>query len=194
MAATVVLESEIRAFRTAAAFAAWLKRQHARSTAVWLRIYKKASGVPGISYAQALEEALCWGWIDGQSKSFDEASYLQRFTPRRPRSNWSKINRDHVDRLEREGRMQAAGRAQVDAAKADGRWDLAYDSPSAARVPDDFLAALAAHPEALTFYEGLNRVNHYAVAYRLQTASTPAVRQRRFIRLLEAMRAGRSLH
>jgi uncharacterized protein YdeI (YjbR/CyaY-like superfamily) len=149
--------------------------------------------VRSISHAEALDEALCWGWIDGQAKPYDARSWLQRYTPRRPHSAWSNRNRQHVDRLEREGRMQPNGRAQVDAAKSDGRWDRAYDSPSNARVPEDFLHALRADKGALEFFESLTRANVYAVCYRLQTAKKPETRQRRFEQLLQMMKERRRL-
>lgn len=126
MAPIVPNPKKIRSFRTGAAFERWLRSNHARETELWLRIYKRASGVPSVTYAGALDVALCWGWIDGVRKSFDDLSYLQRYTPRRPKSIWSQVNRDHISRLTAAGRMTPAGQRQVDAAKADGRWAAAY--------------------------------------------------------------------
>lgn len=183
-----------RTFASPAAWRAWLAEHHATSTGLWLRLFKKDSGRQGLSHASALDEALCWGWIDGQSKPFDASSWLQRYSPRRPRSLWSKRNRDIVARLTTEGRMQPSGQAQVDAAKADGRWDQAYDSPANATVPDDFIAALRRHKGALAFFRTLNRTNHFAVAYRLQTAVKPETRQRRLERLVQMMKDRQRLY
>jgi uncharacterized protein YdeI (YjbR/CyaY-like superfamily) len=161
---------------------------------VWLRFFKKGSGVRSLTHAEALDEALCWGWIDGQARPYDKRSWLQRFTPRRPGSGWSKRNREHVARLERENRMKPSGREQVDAAKRDGRWGRAYDSPANAQVPSDFLQALRRHRVALAFFKSLNRANVYAICYRLQSARKPETRQRRFERLLQLMKVGKKLH
>ncbi len=184
----------MRSFATPRSWATWLKKNHASAEGLWIRFFKKGSGIRSMDYQEALQEALCWGWIDGQSKPYDETSWLQRYTPRRASSGWSKRNRDIVARLESEGRMQESGRAQVDAAKADGRWDRAYDSPANAQVPDDFLQALSAHPAALAFFETLNRANLYAITYRLQTAKKPETRQRRLDVLLDMMIAGKPIH
>lgn len=184
----------IRAFSTPMALGVWLRKHHADSSGVWIKFYKKSSGVRSITYAQALDEALCWGWIDGQARPLDERAWLQRYTPRRSRSGWSKRNRDHVARLTKEGRMQPSGVAAVAAAKADGRWRQAYDSPSASKVPADFLKAVAAHPKAEAFFKTLNRANLYAISYRLQTAKKPATRARRFEQLLQMMKDGKKLH
>lgn len=186
--------SEIQAFSGPQAWAAWLKRQHAKSDGVWIRFYRKASGVATISHDDALDEALCWGWIDAQAKPFDAQSWLQRFTPRRPRSAWSKRNREHYDRLCKASRMQPSGQAQVDAAKADGRWAQAYDAPSQSQVPADFLAALARFKRAEAFYRTLNRANQFAISYRLQTAKKPETRQRRFEAILQMMKDGKKFH
>jgi uncharacterized protein YdeI (YjbR/CyaY-like superfamily) len=182
------------AFVSGPTWAAWLKRQHAKSAGVWVKFFKKASGVATVSHAQALDEALCWGWIDGQARPFDDSAYLQRFSPRRPRSGWSKRNREHVMRLEREGRMQPSGAAQVAAAKADGRWEQAYDSPRHAKVPDDFLQALTKYRKAEAFFKTLNRANLYAISYRLQTARRPETRARRFDQILQMMKDGKKFH
>jgi uncharacterized protein YdeI (YjbR/CyaY-like superfamily) len=183
-----------RTFRSAAAWGAWLATHHDRSPGVWLRFFKKSTGKQTLTHALALDEALCWGWIDGQARPYDDESWLQRYTPRRPRSAWSKRNRDLVARLEHEGRMQPSGRAQVDAARGDGRWDRAYESPANAQVPDDFLRALRRHKGALAFFRGLNRANVFAIAYRLQTAKRPETRQRRLAQLVQMMQDGERLH
>ena len=182
------------AFQTPEAWAAWLEAHHASSSGVWIKFFKKGSGVATVTYEQALDEALCWGWIDGQLKPFDETAWLRRFTPRGPRSIWAKRNREHVARLIREGRMRPSGLAQVEAAKADGRWDAAYDSPSASEVPADFLAALAKHKKAEAFFNTLNKANRYAISHRLQTARKPETRARRFEQLLQMMKDGKRLH
>lgn len=184
----------IRPFATPKALGAWLRRHHADSSGLWIKFYKKSSGVRSITYAQALDEALCWGWIDGQARPFDEQAWLQRFTPRRARSGWSKRNRTHVARLTKEGRMQPSGLAEVAAAKADGRWEKAYDSPSASQVPADFLKALAEDGKAESFFKTLNRANLYAITYRLQTAKKPETRARRFEQILRMMKEGKKFH
>jgi uncharacterized protein YdeI (YjbR/CyaY-like superfamily) len=186
--------TRMKAFETPGAWAGWLAEHHADADGVWLRFFKKDSGVPSITYSQALDEALCWGWIDGQARPRDSRSWLQRFTPRRPRSAWSKRNRDHVARLEREGRMQPSGREQVEAAKRNGRWDQAYDSPANSEVPEDFLRTLRRDKRALAFFQGLNRANVYAICYRLQTAKKPETRRRRLEAILQMMKEGRPFH
>ena len=184
----------VKTFKSPEEWGKWLAQHHARADGVWLRFFKKESGVRSLTHAEALDEALCWGWIDGQARPSDARSWLQRYTPRRPRSGWSKRNREHVARLEREGRMKPSGREQVDAAKKDGRWDRAYDSPANIEVPEDFLRTLRRHKGALGFFESLNRANVYAICYRLQTARTPATRQRRFELLLKLMKDRQKLH
>jgi uncharacterized protein YdeI (YjbR/CyaY-like superfamily) len=181
-------------FASPRAWASWLKRNHAKSTGLWVRFFRKGSGTPSITRAQALAEALCWGWIDGQASPFDETSWLQRYSPRRAHSAWSKRNREHIARLEREGRMRPSGIAAVAAAKADGRWQRAYDSPSVSEVPADFAGAVAKHKRAFAFFKGLNRANLYAISYRLQTAKKPETRQRRFEQILQMMKEGRRFH
>jgi uncharacterized protein YdeI (YjbR/CyaY-like superfamily) len=172
----------------------WLRRNHTSSKGVWLRLYKKDSGRQGLTYEQALEEALCYGWIDGQSKPNDKDSWLQKFTPRRPRGTWSKRNRDRVARLTSQGRMKAAGLKAVQAAKEDGRWDRAYDSPAQMRIPPDFLAALKKDRRAYAFFKTLNKANTYAIAWRLQTAKKPETRARRMAALLAMLSRGEKLH
>lgn len=175
---------------TAAEWHAWLDAHHATADGVWLRLYKKASGVATVSYDQALDSALCYGWIDGQVKSLDAASYKQKFTPRRKASLWSKRNIEHVARLTAEGRMQPAGLSEVARAQADGRWEAAYDRPSQMTPPDDLLAALQNNPQAQTFYNTLNKTNVYAIAWSLQTAKTEVTRKRRLEKILTMLTQG----
>jgi uncharacterized protein YdeI (YjbR/CyaY-like superfamily) len=186
--------AKIRGFRSSAAFRRWLAANHGRTEGIWLRIFKKASGRPSISYPEALDAALCFGWIDGLKHSHDELSWLQKFTPRRARSGWSKINTQHAERLIRAGRMQPPGRAQVEAAKNDGRWTAAYDSSNHATFPDHFLMALGKNKKAKAFFDSLSQANRYAIAYRLQTAKRPETRQRRIETILEMLRRGESFH
>lgn len=183
-----------RSFRSAAEFRAWLSREHARAAGLLVRLYKKESGVVSISYSEALEQALCFGWIDGQKLPFDAGSWVQKFCPRRAKSGWSKINAARVDRLIREGRMMPAGLAAVEAAKADGRWSAAYDSPANATVPPEFVKALAANAKARQFYATLNRANLYAIAYRLQTAKRPETKLRRLKLIIGMLARGERFH
>ena len=176
------------------AWTAWLEAHHATERGVWLRLAKKASALRSLSYAEALDSALCYGWIDGQKKGFDADSWLQKFTPRGKRSVWSKINRDHVERLTAEGRMRPAGRAAVDAAKADGRWERAYDSARTATVPDALQAALDASPAASAAFAALNGANRYAVLYRVQNAVKPETRARRIAELVAMLERGEKIH
>jgi uncharacterized protein YdeI (YjbR/CyaY-like superfamily) len=159
-----------------------------------MRLYKKASGVTSVTYAEALDVALCFGWIDGQVKRGDELSYLQKFTPRRKRSLWSKRNVEYVARLTEAGLMMPAGIAEVERAKADGRWSAAYDRPSEMATPDYFLAALRKNPKAAAFFETLNKTNKYAIAWHLQTARTEETRKRRQDKILTMLEAGKKLH
>jgi len=187
--------ARIRAFATPAEWNAWLAAHHDREPELWLRLYKKASGIPSIDWEEAVVEALCWGWIDGIRKSGDDASYLQRFTPRRRGSVWSQKNRSHVERLLAEGRMQPAGLAQVAEAKADGRWDAAYEGSATMQVPADFLAALkAAPPTAQETFAGLNRQNLYSIAYRLNTAKRPETRAKRIGDFIAMLARGERFH
>jgi len=182
------------AFKLAAEFRAWLANNHHEPAGIWLRIFKKDSGQKTVTYAEALDQALCFGWIDGQKKTFDEHSWIQRFTPRRARSGWSKINTQHVERLTIAGLMMPAGVKAVEAAKADGRWQAAYDSGRNAAPPEDFLAALGNNKKAKTFFETLNRANVYAIVYRLQTAKKPETRARRMENILAMLSRGEKFH
>lgn len=167
---------------------------HASSNGIWLRFFKKGSGTASVTYDEALDEALCCGWIDGQLKKYDAKSWLRKFTPRGPKSAWSKRNVEHVRRLCKAGRMKPAGLKQVEAAQADGRWRRAYDSPSAMRMPQDFLVRLAKNKQALKFFESLNRANTYAIAYRLQTAKKPETREKRVKSILQMLASGQKFH
>ena len=158
----------------------WLKANHATENELWVKIFKKKSGVPSVSWNDVVVETLCWGWIDGVKKSLDDQAYLQRITPRKARSNWSKKNTEHAERLITAGRMEEPGLVQVRAAKADGRWENAYAPASEMKVPADFLAALESRPKAEEFFQTLNKSSQYAIAYGLSTAKRPETRQRRF--------------
>ena len=187
-------ELPVRAFRTLAEWERWLATNHAKAQGVWLRFFKKGSGVPTVSYAEAVEGALMYGWIDSQVKKHDARSYIQKFTPRRANSVWSKVNRDKVLALVRSGRMRPAGQAAVDAAKTDGRWDAAYDSPKASAPPADFLTALRADKKAAAFYKTLNRANTYAIEWRIHAAKRPETRAKRIAGLVAMLAAGKKLH
>jgi uncharacterized protein YdeI (YjbR/CyaY-like superfamily) len=186
--------NETLQFRTSAEFRKWLSANHRQSDGIWLRIFKKDSGEPTVTYAEALDDALCFGWIDGQKQSHDDFSWRQRFTPRRPQSGWSKINTQHAKRLIKAGRMKAAGQAQINAAKKDGRWTAAYDSQSTATFPEDFLAAVRRNKKTNAFFESLSKTNRYAIAYRLQTAKKPETRQRRMKMILAMLNRGEAFH
>ena len=181
-------------FADRTAFRQWLSAHHASQPGLWLRIAKAASSLQSINYADALDIALCFGWIDGQKRSYDADSFLQKFTPRQKRSPWSKLNREHVARLVAAGEMNPAGLAAVEAAKADGRWDRAYDSPGTATVPVDLQVALDAHPEAKAFFETLKGTNRYAILYRIQTAVKPETRARRIAEFVAMLQRRETLH
>ena len=181
-------------FKSARAFEAWLKKHHASSDGLWLKIAKRGADEPSVTYPEAVEIALCWGWIDGQKKGLDEQHFLQRFTPRRARSVWSKINVDKAAALIEAGRMQPPGYAQIEAAKADGRWARAYDGARTSAVPEDLSAALEAEPKAKAFFATLNAANRYAVLWRIQTAVRPETRARRIAQLVEMLARGETIH
>ena len=187
-------DSPILSFTTTKELTSWLAKHHEESTGIWMRLFKKNSDGTSITYAEALDMALCYGWIDGQKKPYDTESWLQKFTPRRPKSIWSKKNRGHIKRLEKSGEMKAAGIKQVEAAKADGRWEQAYDSSSNMVVPADFLIKLAKNKKALTFFKSLNKANTYSIACRLQTAKKPETRDNRMKAILEMLEKGDKFH
>ena len=181
-------------FKSAKAFESWLRKNHAKSDGLWLMIAKKGADAPSVTYAEAVEIALCWGWIDGQKKGLDDQHFLQRFTPRRARSIWSKVNIGKCAELTEAGRMQPSGQAQIDAAKADGRWAQAYDSARTSTVPDDLQAALDATPKAKAFFATINASNRYAVLWRVQTAVKPETRAKRIAQLVEMLARGEVIH
>ena len=182
------------AFADAAAFEAWLAEHHATEPDLWVRFAKKGAGVPSVSYDEALDAALCHGWIDGQVRTLDASWYLQRWTPRRPRSAWSKRNREKAEALIAAGRMRPAGLRQVEAARADGRWERAYDGPRTAAVPDDLRRALDAVPAAARFFATLSSQNRYSVIYRVETAKRPETRARKIRELVAMLAEERALH
>jgi uncharacterized protein YdeI (YjbR/CyaY-like superfamily) len=178
----------VRLFSSQRQWEAWLETNHRESDGVWLRLAKKGSGLSSVSYSEALEIAICYGWIDGQKKPESEQAWLQRFVPRSAKSLWSKINREKSLALIAQGRMQAAGLEAIESAKRSGRWESAYDSPKSAEVPDDLQAALDASPEATKFFLSLDRANRYAILFRIQTvkkAATRVAKIRQFVEMLE---------
>ena len=181
-------------FATTEEWEVWLEKNHATAPGVWMKFYKKNSGVPSIIWVEAVVVALCYGWIDSQAKSLDEKSYLQKFTPRGPKSMWSKINTEHVARLIKLGKMKPAGIAAVEAAKADGRWDRAYASPSTMTVPDAFLKLLEKNKKAKACFETLNKTNRYAIAFQLQTAKKQETLERRMQKFLNMLEKGEKLY
>lgn len=184
----------IKLFTTPQAWRAWLEKNHAKVDGVRVQFYKKDSRKKSINYHQALDEALCFGWIDSQANKYNADSYTQKFTPRRSQSMWSKRNRDHVTRLIKENRMTPAGLKVIESAKADGRWESAYDSPKNMKMPMDFLKALKKNKKAYAFYQTLNKANIYAIAWRLQTAKKPQTREKRFNALLAMLAEEKKLH
>jgi uncharacterized protein YdeI (YjbR/CyaY-like superfamily) len=187
-------ELPIVEFATRDEWRAWLAEEHATSSGVWLKIAKGGSGSTSVSYADALEVALCYGWIDGQKRKLDDAHWLQRFTPRKPRSRWSRINRDKASALIERGEMQPAGLREVEAARTDGRWDSAYAGQRTAAVPDDLRRALDAEPAAAEFFSTLDSRNRYAILYRVQDAKKPETRARRIDKFVAMLAAGEKLY
>jgi uncharacterized protein YdeI (YjbR/CyaY-like superfamily) len=181
-------------FATPAELEAWLEENHAGSEGVWLKFAKKGVEPPSVTYAEALELALCFGWIDSQKRGHDERHFLQRFTPRRPRGRWSKINREKAEALIAADRMRPAGMAEVEAAQADGRWEAAYEGARTAKVPDDLRRELDANPAAREFFEGLDGSNRYAILYRLDDAKKPETRERRLRKFLAMLERGEKIH
>ena len=182
------------AFESQAAWEAWLAANHTTSSGVWIKIAKKSSGIPTVTHAEALEGALCYGWIDGQRNKFDDVWFLQRFTPRRARSNWSKVNCGKAEKLIEEGRMRPAGLREVERARADGRWDAAYDAPSQATVPPDLQQALDENPAAAAFFATLNSQNRFAILYRIQDAKKPETRLRRIEKFVAMLNEGTKVY
>jgi len=189
-----VVPTTHRSFATRADLDAWLRDHHAKETELWVRVFKKGSGIVSVTWEDLVIAGLTWGWIDGLKKSLDEASFLQRMTPRRPKSVWSKKNCEHVERLIAEGVMQPQGLAHVEAAKKDGRWDQAYAGAADMVIPEDFLKALKKNAAAKKTYATLDRTNLYAIYHRLQTAKTPETRSRRIAKMIETLARGERFH
>jgi uncharacterized protein YdeI (YjbR/CyaY-like superfamily) len=193
MASPVPDQLPIVLFADAGELEAWLE-ENAGSDGAWLKIAKKGSGVKSVSYAEALEIALCFGWIDSQKRGFDEKHFLQRFTPRRPRGRWSRINREKAEALIAAGRMRPAGMAEVEAALTDGRWEAAYEGQRTAEVPADLQRELASRPAASDFFATLDSANRYAIVYRLDEAKRPETRERRLRKFVEMLERGERIH
>jgi uncharacterized protein YdeI (YjbR/CyaY-like superfamily) len=191
---TVKPELPIMPFASREAWEAWLEEEHATSDGLWLKIAKKGSGIETVTFAEALDAALCYGWIDSQRGGFDERYFLQRFTPRKPRSKWSQVNREKVAKLMEAGRMRPAGLREVEWAKADGRWDAAYESQSVATVPEDLRLELEKNEGARKFFETLDRANRYAILHRIQDAKKPETRARRIAQYVEMLAEGKKLY
>jgi uncharacterized protein YdeI (YjbR/CyaY-like superfamily) len=180
-------------FASAAEWEEWLEDNHAVSEGVWIKMAKKGAGIESVRYPEVLESALCFGWIDGRREALDERHFLQRFTPRRPRSRWSRINRETAERLIADGRMRPAGLAELERAKADGRWEAAYEGQKSAGVPDDLQRELDARPKAKAFFAQLNSQNRYAMLYGLQDAKRPETRARRLAKFVAMLEAGETI-
>jgi uncharacterized protein YdeI (YjbR/CyaY-like superfamily) len=181
-------------FASSAQWEQWLEDNHGACEGVWIEMAKKDSGIESVRYPEVLESALCFGWIDGRREALDERYFLQRYTPRRSRSRWSRINREKAERLIAEGRMRPAGLAEVERAKADGRWEVAYEGQNRSTVPDDLQRELDAHPTAKAFFAELNSQNRYAILYRLQEAKKPETRARRLGKFVAMLEAGETIY
>lgn len=193
-ASSVRREDPTRAFKDAPAWESWLAKHHTAADGIWMRMAKKASGIKSITYPEAVEVALCYGWIDGLKRPETPTTWLQRFTPRRRRSIWSEINRNKALGLIAGGRMKPAGLEEVARAKRDGRWDAAYASPKSATMPPDFQKELNRHPKAKAFFKTLSRTNSYAIMWRIQTAKKPETRARRIATYIEMLEKGETIH
>jgi len=181
-------------FETPGAFEKWLAKHHNKVDGILLRFFKKESGKKSITYKEAVDEALCYGWIDGRANKFDAESWIQKFTPRRPKSIWSKRNIENVERLTTLAKMKPAGLEEVAKAKADGRWTRAYDSPKEMQLPDDFMKALVKNKKAKAFFETLNKTNKYAIGWRLQTAKKPETKEKRIKAIIEMLSKEEKFH
>ncbi len=181
-------------FPTPSDWSGWLEKNHETSPGIWMKFAKKNSGIISITYDQALDIALCFGWIDSMVNTYDEKTYVQKFTPRRAKSMWSKTNVEHVKRLLEEGKMHPAGLKEMERAQSDGRWQAAYDSPAASTPPDDFMQELKKSPKSLAFFETLNKTNRYAILWRLQTAKKAETRNKRMKEILEMLEKGEKFH
>jgi uncharacterized protein YdeI (YjbR/CyaY-like superfamily) len=193
MAPTVVDPKRIKAFASEQAFEAWLSKHHDKEPELWIRIYKKGSGVPSVTPAEAIDVVLCWGWIDGQRKGYDELSFLQRYSPRRDKSVWSDINRTNVARLIKAKRMTPHGLRHVEAAKANGRWDAAYKGSRNATIPDDLMRAIEADKKALATFGKLNKQNLFSLAFRINNLRTAAGREKKIAAFVQMLRRGEML-
>jgi uncharacterized protein YdeI (YjbR/CyaY-like superfamily) len=187
-------ELPILLFATPPDLEAWLEENHAQPEGFWLKVAKKGSGEQSVTYAEALELALCFGWIDSQKRGLDEKFFLQRFTPRRPRGRWSRINRDKAEELLAAGSVRAAGLVEIEAARADGRWEAAYEGASTARVPDDLQRELDSNKAAREFFATLDSSNRYAIVYRLDDAKKPETRERRLHKFVAMLERGEKIH
>lgn len=194
MAPIKVDPAEVKEFKTPAAFERWLKANHEKAGGVWIRLFKKGSGIASITPLEAIDVVLCWGWIDATRKSFDEQSFIQRYTPRRKASIWSKINRDNVARLTKEGRMQPSGQAEIDRAKGDGRWDKAYDSTPSKIMPKDLMDAIEAEPKALAMFKILTSQNRFALGFRVHNMKTEAGRKKKIADFVAMLRRGETIY
>ena len=181
-------------FASVNAWQTWLSKNHDKSKGIWMMVAKKNAGKPTVSYAEALDVALCYGWIDGQKNAYDEQYWLQRFGPRKENSIWSKKNIEHTERLIKEGKMQPAGLRAIEAAKANGSWEKAYDAQSNMTIPDDFLKALYKNKKATAFFKTLNRTNLFPIAFRLQTAKKEETKQKRIKNIIEMLERGEKFH
>lgn len=187
-------ELPVALFKDQKHWGTWLDKHHGESPGLWLRLAKKGSDIQSVTYAEALEVALCYGWIDGQKRAYDESSWLQKLTPRGDRSLWSKVNREKAEELIRTGRMKPAGLAAIERAKQNGRWEAAYDSPGKATVPSDFKEELDRHPEAKEFFATLNSANRYAILWRIQTVKKAETRARRIQQFIEMLERHETIH
>ena len=194
MAPVVVDPDKVREFPTQKDFERWLAEHHATADEVWIRIFKMASGRQSITPLEAIDTVLCWGWIDAIRKSWDEVSFVQRYTPRKPKSVWSQVNRDNVARLVGEGRMTEHGLRHVEAAKADGRWDAAYAAGSKMEIPADLMAAITASPAAMATFGGLNKTNRFALAFRVGNLRTAAGRTRKIAEFVSMLERGETIY
>ena len=187
-------KQQIISLATRVEWESWLARNHAKVDGVWLRIFKRDSGEKTVSYAEALDCALCHGWIDSKKLPYDARSWLQRFGPRRSKSLWSKLNRGHAERLIKSGRMRPTGHAEIEKAKQEGRWESAYDSPASAEIPKEFVEQLSRNKRAKAFFDTLNKANRYSIVWRLQTAKKPATREKRAKTIIEMLAQGQKFH
>jgi uncharacterized protein YdeI (YjbR/CyaY-like superfamily) len=188
------MNQPVMSFKNQSEWREWLAKNHGKSDGLWIKVYKMDSGIASIHPPEALEEALCYGWIDGQRKSLDIKSYLQKYTPRRTRSNWSKINTEHIARLTKLGKMKPSGIAEVEKAKADGRWDRAYESPKNTVVPEDFLKELSKNKKAEDFFKTLNKTNIFVIAFQINNAKRQETREKRIKKFVEMLSRKKKLY